>query len=345
MSWFTNLFSTKVPNFPFAWLPAGNGTPPKQLKAGESYLTVKITAARIVHSRKLWKKLYPVAHTAVSVPHPSAPTATELRRVVSPADLRNVESDQLDRVIMVDQTVFGPVPYYGGELNLTAVLFGVQGGDVLKPYIGLLDRLSGLAGVQFIAQALPFAELLKEGTEQLTDLANMSKLEVAIRIGMNPPKVGRLIVVADPNGETDAATLTVTKDGKVVKPDKTTLTEHPYFVLEFVPSPDRKDFFSVPELNTRHQAFIKTLRERTEQDVRAEFETFRRYVLTCDDLLKHDQKDVISKVKTVMENVFKPGLTSSKNALRAEFLPLDKYVLKSSQVASRRPSGRTSKTR
>jgi hypothetical protein len=335
VSWFTDLFRKQAEDFVWAWLPdprmTGKGIP--DLEPNKCYLTVTVAAARIVHSRKLWKKLYPVAHTSVSVPHPSTTHASELRRVVSPADLQGVESDQLDRVIMVDQTVFGPVPYYGGELNLTAVLFGVEGADVLKPYVGLLDRISGLAGVQFITQAMPFANLLKEGTEQLTGLDKKSQLEAAIRIGLNPPRAGILLVVGAPVGTVDPTTLRVAKDGKVVKPGGKQLTEYPHLALRFTPTTNRPDWFSVPELNVRNENLRNLIRNRAkEEDVRAEFAGFRAVILTCADLLESDQQDLVGQIKKKVDGLFAPGLTTKKAGGQAELPPLSKYILKSNRA-------------
>jgi hypothetical protein len=252
---------------------------------------------RVVNVRTGLSKFYGAVHSFASLPHRGGRTAA-FSTITTPAALKSVDAKHLDRVVVVDKRLLGPVPYRGGDVELEVGLFSIKQADLAGPFLSVLESMSDIAGVSFVKAALPFAKPLTEGIQLLTGSDGDSILEVGLAANMKAPMTGYYVVIRGPKGKVDVSKLRLTaRDNMLV--DAATgqpLGEYPYIVLEVSASDRREAWFEIDDLKVAHQELDTTVRAGKVEDAKAALAVFRRTALTSDDLVFRDAERIVGDV-------------------------------------------------
>ena len=313
MGWWRDIWVRRAETWTFALLSpeqSPGGATIQPIPADAKYLQIRLKSMHVVDVRRGLSRFYGTVHSHASVPHRSGDNA-EFNVLTTPSVLKDAEAGHLDRVILIDQPLLGPVPYRGGELELEVGLFSIKSQDLAGPYLDLLSDLSGLAGVSFVSAAKPFAEPLIRGINLLTGGAEDTVLEVGLAIKTRAPCTGYQIVVRAPRGSIDPSALQVS-DGDFVltSRDGVDVTRYPYMILEITAEEQRADWFSIPELQKPYKELNTAIRENRVAAVEEALITFERTALTCDDLLFSDAVRLKSIIRSQVESIFSAGRTS-----------------------------------
>lgn len=330
MGGWTELFTKRLEDWIFISLNQ-NQVPdePKinsDISADEAYITINLRSLRILNVRKLTTKFYGVVHSSISLNHLSGDEAA-FQTVTVPNALRRIDPENLDRIIQINNSLLGPIPYRGGTVKMELGLFSVKESDLAAPFIDILETMASQAGVSIVSTALPFLGPLKKGIDAIIGTANDSILEIGLSTNFDPPKNGWYLVMRARKQDIDISKLRVTTpDFRLVNVDTNHLVQDfPYMIFTINQSKQRPDWFKLPDLVKPYQELQASVRKGDYNAANELLITFKRIVLTCNDLIEKDAIDIARLVKERTESIMIKTQTSS--AGKRELPPLESYRL------------------
>lgn len=285
---------------------------PTTIEAEKSYINIVLRSMRIRNVRVGLKKFYGVVNSFIKLPALETEDAS-FNVVTIPSQLKNIDSAKLDLVIQMDQRLLGPVPYRGGDVHIELGLFSVKTVDLVDVYLGLLGEIADAAGVSYIRQAVPFVKPIDKGIQMLLGAGATTNLEVGLKRDAFEPKTGHYVVTNAPKTEIKLSELALDKDYQPVLKDGKEFKKYSYMVFTIYTTPDRKDWYDIPEIGIAHQNLRAAIRTAKKEAISEFYETFKRTTLTSPDLLLEDASDIAKKVyKLQVEPWLKPAEEVSK---------------------------------
>jgi hypothetical protein len=310
MSWFSKIFQTarglvvkEGEDYVLAELTTANGVvdAPFDLVRDQDYVRIDLRSSRIVNVRKWTGKFYGSAHARVSYLHDSA-GQVELQQVIVPK-LGELDVLNVDRFIVVDKPIVGPVPYKG-RLSMELGLFSVKGGDLAGPYLDLLNSLASVSGVSFLAAAKPFVEPLQKGADLLFGNSDQSTLEVGVDKTWDQMRTGTWLVIRGPKAQVDASKLRVDpSDGKITDSHGKPYKDYPYMVFRIGMSRQRDDWMLIPELKTAWEGIRIAVQSEQLNDAEVRLKNFIQLARWSPDLVPEDAKRLADKARATMGTI------------------------------------------
>jgi hypothetical protein len=151
-------------------LPKGEA---QSIAAGEAYFVLRLKEMYLRHSRKLWRKFYPVMHAYCL--HGVA----EEFAVADPGHLGDIDKANLDRALILNQRLVGPIPFTGEDVAMQVGLYSVPSGDLLQPLLPVFSQLTSLGGPA-LAQVPQLLDIVKGGVDTLVG-ARTTSLRIGVR--------------------------------------------------------------------------------------------------------------------------------------------------------------------
>ena len=195
------------------------------IRPGERYLVVTLETIHIPNSRKGWSTFYPALHAFASVPGSWSPEPTKYHVFTTPDQLKALSPGAMGNLIVGEQVLVGPLPFWGSPLRLELGLFAIKAEDLTKPFLALLSDLSSAAGGTFAA-ATALAGPLRDGAALLAGIAGDS-LEIGYFGDLREPATGHYAVVAQ--DDLDTGTMAV-RDGRL-RTAAGEAVDAPYFIF------------------------------------------------------------------------------------------------------------------
>jgi hypothetical protein len=311
MGWWSSIWRSRAESWLFERLDEDRVVQPiahRDVVTDADYLTIELRALRIVDVRKGLSKFYAAAHSYASLAHLSGQPA-EFHVVSVPANLRNIDAANVERVVQERKPVLGPVPYRGGAVELELGLFSVKSADLVEPYLTLLERISGLAGVAVVNTALPFAQPLVDGVRLLTGGSDETMLEVGVATAFTPPQTGYYVVIRAPRHEWRGR-LRVGEGSSLVNEAGDEVTQFPYLVFSVSADDKRDDWFQLPDIADAYRTLRSDVRRGNFELARESFAFFKRVALTSPDLLTDHSDMLVTKVEAEMQDALGATLTA-----------------------------------
>ena len=134
---------------------------------GDDYVVLRLAEMYLRVTRVLWKEFYPLVHSFVAYGDTAAPRS--VAAIAGPGQLKELGTDNLDRLIGLAYRLAGPLVYDGQDIELLAGLYAVPAKDGAKVLIDTLSQLSGL--VPTLKQATDVANIVKGGIEGLLGIS------------------------------------------------------------------------------------------------------------------------------------------------------------------------------
>ena len=303
MTWWNNAAYTKATDWTFAPLlpeQVPGAAPCRPVVADSDYLHVFLRSMRVAHVRKGLHKFFGTVHSFASLPHATDQQAA-FHVITTPGSLRDIDSDHLDRIVVMNQRLLGPIPYRGGDLALELGLFSIQSTDLAAPFLGLLEKLASAAGVAYVQTATPFVEPIRQGVEMLLG-GSATTLEIGVSTRFPAPQTGYYLVMRAPKGAVDVSKLVVGPDFRVTSTTGQALDPYPYMVFSIEASGTRADWQSVPELVQVYQELKSGIRSRDNSRIQTTRAAFRAAALTSPELLASDAHGIVSRVEQEVKN-------------------------------------------
>jgi len=169
------LFKRQAVVLGWVWVPDGHSVSatnaPLPVESpfvvSDDYVVLRLAEMYLKTTRVLWKESYPLVHSFVGYGDPAAPRS--VAAIAGPGQLKELGTDNLDRLIGLAYRLAGPTVYDGQDIELLAGLYSVPAADGAKVLIDTLAQLSGL--VPALKQATDVANIVKGGVEGLLGIS------------------------------------------------------------------------------------------------------------------------------------------------------------------------------
>lgn len=298
--------------------PEGAGSLPRVTVASDAaYVEVILHSFRVCDVRKGLSQFWGTLHSFIDVAHASAQRAG-FHVVATPGELRNVNAENVDRVICMGKRLLGPVPYRGDDLEMELGLFSVKSTDLAAPYLHLLQHLSDQAGVSDLRLALPFAGPIREGIDLLTGADQDTILEIGLSKAFHPLKTGYYAVMRANAGVVDPSKFRVDGAHRLVDDSSGMPIGHsPYLLFSIRAMPRRDLWFELPDIKSAYEV-LKHAVESDRGGANDAFTFFRITTLLSPDLLFDHAQTLVDKVHREISAVLGTGpvLTRSSTNLQ-----------------------------
>jgi hypothetical protein len=303
----SNFFSSDARNFALVSLqedqlpyPADGATFVKD----ECYLSIFVDSLRITRERVFSSRYYGAVFSYASIERLGS-KKTQLRTIVVPNNLKNIDPVGISRVITSNIRVAGPVPYRGGDIGLELGLVAVKSVDFASSYLQLVEDIAKTAGVGLIQSALPFAHLLEKGVNLLFGTNQNVKLLVGIDTNLEPHNSSFALIALEPQQIYGRKLKIRAEDRRLLNDDGSDFTAAPYLVFRIEGAKERDDWANIDYLRTSYEDYRSALERRRQNDAMAALERFRVNTLLSPDLIPGDAQRLYERADQFMKAVFK----------------------------------------
>jgi hypothetical protein len=257
------------------------------------YVRVWLRAARISDVRRWSTKFFATVHARFAYPDRAAGNREVMGVLAPDKRFEALDPQHLDRLVVVNQPLLGPVPFRG-ELTMEVALFSVAGTDLAKPYLELLSDLTSTASVAFLGQAKVFLDPIRRGAELLFK-SDGAQLEIGLARTDSPLRTGNIVVARAPKNAVGLESLRLDpNDFKLLDRDGLPVTGFPYMVLGIEALDERTDYARIPEIRDGWNAVRGAAEDgRPDEEVRQRFDQLRRTVWLSPDLVQADKKRIV----------------------------------------------------
>jgi hypothetical protein len=305
MGWWKSVWIEKSSSWTYVELNSEKNIPSikrESIRAEQSYLHIFLRSLKIRNTRVGLKRFHGTIHSFISVPY-STGTKASFHVVTTPANLEKIDSAHVDRVVVMDQRLLGPIPWRGGDLELEIGLFSIKEEDLASPFLALLETMSRTAGVSFVSTALPLVAPISQGIDLLTHANGDSVLEIGYTKTAFRPETGYYAVIGAKRG-TLVDELYVDRDGHLISATSgRPLEEYPYIVLAIEATSERENWFEIPDVAQAYAALRASVKTGVIDQVVESMAVFKRITLTSPDLLFRDAELLIRKVQSEIDSV------------------------------------------
>jgi hypothetical protein len=272
------------------------------IRADEAYVVVRLAGMYLGRSRVLWRKLSPLVHAFVGYGNGSTQHA-----VAGPGQLQDLGEANLDRVIVLNARLVGPVPYKGGELTLLAGLYSIPRGDAAAALLNTLSALSNIVGPE-VATAAKIAGVVKAGVDSILSL-NTAQLRLGVSDtfggGGNELRSGFHVGIGAPQPRVAVDRLWF-KDGTLSEGSSAVLAQPyvgtDYFVVQLERLERRVDWPGLPGLAEFEQRFGEVLKGAGDvaakrAELSAIWPRFTETLVSSPHLTRFDAGQIANEVK------------------------------------------------
>lgn len=322
MSFFSKLFRDESRNWFFDRIPDNqtpNDSPLKKVDKDAEYISIILKSMSIENTRIGFSKFYATVHSFITLSHSSGIRAS-FYVCTTPGKLEELDKANLNKVIVANKRLLGPVPYLGSDVNLEIGLFSIKSADLLKPFISLLTDISNLASVSFVKAAEPYIKPLETGINLLLGTSNPTVLETGIsRPFINFIETGYYVVMCASKDQIKKENITIDKtDFKLLDEKGKSITKYPYMVIQVTSDTKRDDWREIPDIKLAHDRLKAAAKETTNtyEKVKEALAVFKRTVQFSDDMIDSDKKTII---KIVTDDITeKLGTTLTSGGLQVQ---------------------------
>lgn len=293
------------------------------IEPNKSYVRVKLKQMFLGYQRIWVQNRMPVVHAFPRFLH--AQGYLEIPVIIGPNRLKNLEGQNVQRVVSLNQTVLGPVPYLGGDLELVIALFAAKTQNYADEFFDLLSSLSGILPGAELKTALGFLRPMEKGLENMLNLKDLT-LQVGVQDTFsspssanvsNPLRSGYRVLIAKEQDDIDPKDLWLTERGlhlgKNGKPGEL-LTGCDYLVFQIEKLPAR-DWRELPTLSAAWEKVMDTVKisDGDEAIIDRAFKMFKWTLLGCGDLLSSQRCEVLNEQTNELRKILESGSIGLKS--------------------------------
>jgi hypothetical protein len=312
MSWWNNILKARAENWTYGALgpeQVDDGLSHRKIVAEEEYVDIYVHSLHVCKVRRGVSKFYGTVHSLISVPGSRSDDRVEFHALTTPENLKDLDAKNLHQVVNLDARILGPTPYRGGDLAVELGLFSVKSADLVSPFLSVLEELSQLAGVAFVATAKPFVAPLQRGIGLLTDSSDSNILEIGLAKTYNPAETGYFVVMRAPRDKVALEDLLLDESGRLLE-NGVAIEEWPYVVIRVEASSRRADWLRVPDVAGPYRILDDAVRRQNLPDVHDALSAFKVALHLSPDLLSKDADRIFELVEAQTEK----ALTATRTA-------------------------------
>lgn len=288
----------------YARLPDSRPEDGKAIVADQCYVELYVDSLRLQKARRFATTFAGVVYTFTTLPRQADDNA-QLAAISKPANLANLDSNSVGRVIPVDLQMMGATAWRGGPLKLEIGLFSAKTGNLLSPVIDFVSRVSSTAGISFVGAVKPFLPLITEGMDLIAGQKDDINLEVGLDTSLDLQTSGTYAIIDAPKGSIDISRLTLDRDGKLLMGGAP--LSQAYCVFSIRTRSDKPDYGQIPALKTKFNAVMDAIRSGEAKPAQDALTAFRLETLASPDLTTADAQNLVAKVKEKVDLAFPGG--------------------------------------
>ena len=318
MTWFRSIVSERAKDWYVQPLRTG-----PQILPEAAYLNIHLRSLHIRDVRRGLVRFTPAVHSFVEFQHVEEGTAA-VHTFTIPDNLRGIDPNNINRVVISSQRLLGPVPFRGGDVSIDIALFSIETENLLDGIVDIIGDLASAAGVGYVNAARPFVGPIDKAVRILVDASGPGVLEIGLSKDLDALSEGLFLVARAPAADVRGARLVHDAEYRVLRHDGRPF-DYPYFTFEIVPTAHRHTWFEIPILRAAHAQLNTVARVGNLAAAKEAFGAFKWATLSSPDLLRHDAKGIVARVeKDLEENL---GATLTGTAARAELTPLEDLTI------------------
>ena len=283
---------------------------PRKIENDKSYVHIRLNSMHLDTGRIAWQRFYGSICSWFTL-NTYGGSEAQFCTLLRPAHLMEVDKDSPARTLTVDLPLLGPIPYRGGELTIEIGLIATRYGDLAKPYLELLHRLSTVAGLPYVKAAMPFVDPVKAGIEGLLGISDTTRIELGLHRGWSELQTGTFLLSnLPPNSDIGGLKF----DQHTYQPAAASLLIGQSWIIFTVGvENERDDWGKIPDLHDAHEKLRAATLNGPETEIKPRMEEFRRLALLSPDLISSDARRLIGKVEGRIAEVSKRALQTSRN--------------------------------
>jgi len=265
----------------------------------EHYMSVTMRSCKIPDLRDLFTKFYGTVQSYAEIQSGTGDIAT-FQTITTPGKLQDADPTNLDRTIVQDIPLLGPVPFTGGNFLIQIGLFALKEADLIGPYLNLLGTIAQTAGISFMSQAVNLATPILNGVSGIVQ-QSAGGLQIGLYKGFAEPETpiqGYYSVIAAPAGTIDTSNLAIDNGERLVYFDSRIEIDAPYLVFTIERFTARSDWRQIPDVKKAFAALLTAEQSADRNKITDAMTSFKVVVASCQDLLSDDRNTVINKVQT-----------------------------------------------
>ncbi len=283
------------------------------IAANQYYMSATLRSFRIPDVRVLGSAFYGTVHSYCQLQSATGEVAT-LQSVTTPQQLQGADPKHVDRTIVQDIPLLGPVPFTGGNFTIQIGLFAVKEADLSGPYVSLLGTIASKAGVAYLSQAASLAQPILDGINGIVD-SKIGGLQIGLFKGFNDPELpvqGYYAVVALPEQQISTNNLAINQSQRLVLNNTQQEVDAAYLVFTLERFTSRSDWPKIHDLKTSYANIRSVEQTKDKAKISDALTAFKVAVLSSPDLLDDDQTSIINNVEKEV-NRFLTELTTTDN--------------------------------
>lgn len=247
----------------------------------ETYVQITLEQMFLKHRRELYKTKYPLLHALVRFA--GIEGSLEVGRLIRPSIPGLNDTKYLDRVMTINQNLFGPALYRGGDVELLVGFFAAPANDWAKGFFDLAQEISSVILKGPLTIGISLVKPVKESIEYL-----FGKNQLVLKMGINAPlrpsdwlKPGHLAIIYKPVKSLSVEDLSVRNSAlySAVGP----YDEHDFILLKIDIDKHRSDWQQLGELGRLWRNILKTAaKAESQEEVKEAYQQFIGAVYSSD---------------------------------------------------------------
>jgi len=172
LDWFQSRWKSEAKMYKYAEIAhtnvttEGGGTAADEpLTAGDHYFRLWLVEMFLANDREWFTSWHPAVHAAISFQFGDREEL--ITRVAGSSLLKDLSTENLDRVVGMNYTMTPLMPFNGGVVELSAGLLAIAGKNDIKGFLKVLGDFSNLLMVPQLSTALAIATPLANGLSEL----------------------------------------------------------------------------------------------------------------------------------------------------------------------------------
>ncbi len=244
----TRLFWRRLPDSQAVGEPTG-----QLIEPDRAYFVVRLNEMYLGTRRTLWRRFRPLVHGFTT--H----AGREEHSIAGPGQLQQLGEANLERVVVLNTRLAGPIAFDDGDVSLVVGLYSVPGDDAATALVATVGAAAGLAGLA-AGPVTQLADVVKTGVDSILGLA-----ATRLRLGVsdvffagNPLRSGFHVGIGTPEENVDVDRLWL-RDGRLMMGVDPVVarpyTDHDYMVVQIERREARPDWPGLPGIADFEQRF------------------------------------------------------------------------------------------
>jgi hypothetical protein len=283
----------------------GGAAADEPITAGDHYFRLWLVEMFLAKDREWFTSWHPAVHAAINFKFGDKEQL--ITRVAGSSLLPDLSIENLDRVVGMNYAMTPLMPFYGGDVELSAGLLAIAGKNDIKSFLKVLGDFSNLLMVPQLSTALAIATPLANGLSALVGatenrlMLGLHQTWTAGTAGAAPLRAGYFAVLLEDQANIDDDKLWV-HNGRLLKGESVAqakpLRGINYMLFRLERRSERDDWDSLTAIQEPYNKAIEMLRVGNTDQADAYVRAAKAAAFLSNELTRNvDQRRVVMQIQ------------------------------------------------